>query len=359
MEAAWKGDIEVIKSLTLQAWGPDLDQPPLKMAITDRQNNTPFGLAFFRGHYNVAEAILEIVKAQWSPKENDKVRYRMTTEADEDEDEYSDEDSGDDSEAVSEEPRIVTEKVDKKFTIDDIGHVSMKVNSSIKPLTLIYQHSGVGEGTLFHYCLKNDNLEGLKLLIELGQRWASHKFGDSSEDEEESTNSFTFPEGDLQWAIRNGRTDMLSLVIKRTGAGIPLDHLVKKSGVELQKKPRFYQGLTVYGKKRFVSLFKGLYIIPDADYRYRKDWANAGRNMVVKTSGMRTPPLLFAALGGSIESVEFFLSDAPHRLYAEFGKSKTAQGDSRLSHLKESPGGFDRAIARWLGADGKSSGPLS
>lgn len=93
----------------------------------------------------------------------------------------------------------------------------------------------------------------------------------------------------------------------------------------------------------------------NADYLCRKDWANAGRNMVVKTSGMKTPPLLFAALGGSIESVEFFLSDAPHRLYAEFGKSKTAQGDSRLNHLKESPGGFDRAISRWLGADGKSS----
>jgi hypothetical protein len=125
------------------------------------------------------------------------------------------------------------------------------------------------------------------------------------------------------------------MIIKRTGAGIPLDHLVKKSGVEIKKKPRYYQGLTVYGKKR-------------------KDWANAGRNMVTRTSGSKTPPLLDAALAGNIESVEFFLSDAPNRLYSEFGKSKAAREDERLKGLRNSPGGFDRAIARWLGADSKS-----
>lgn len=52
--------------------------------------------------------------------------------------------------------------------------------------------------------------------------------------------------------MNHGKTQMLALIIKRTGAGIPLDHLVKKSGVELKQKPRYYQGLTVYGKKRYV-----------------------------------------------------------------------------------------------------------
>lgn len=54
-----------------------------------------------------------------------------------------------------------------------------------------------------------------------------------------------------------------------------------------------------------------------------------------------------------MESVEYFLSDAPHRHYSEFGKSKAAREDARLKHLKESPGGFDRAISKWLGADSK------
>jgi hypothetical protein len=73
--------------------------------------------------------------------------------------------------------------------------------------------------------------------------------------------------------------------------------------------------------------------------------------MVVKTTGMKTPPLLHAALSGNIDSVEFFLSDSPHRLYSEFAKSKTGLADPRLKHLKESSGGFDRAISKWLGAD--------
>lgn len=74
----------------------------------------------------------------------------------------------------------------------------------------------------------------------------------------------------------------------------------------------------------------------------------------MRTSGDRTAPLLRAALSGAMESVEYFLSDAPHRHYSEFGKSKTAREDPRLKHLKDSPGGFDRAIAKWLGADSES-----
>ncbi len=73
--------------------------------------------------------------------------------------------------------------------------------------------------------------------------------------------------------------------------------------------------------------------------------------MVTRTTGLRTPPLLHAALGGSLEGVEFFLSETPHRLYGEFGKSKVARDDPRLKHLKESPKGFERAISKWLGAD--------
>lgn len=73
--------------------------------------------------------------------------------------------------------------------------------------------------------------------------------------------------------------------------------------------------------------------------------------MVVKTTGLKTPPLLHAALGGSVQSVEYFLGDAPHRQYSEFSKSKAGREDSRLKALKDSPGGFDRAIAKWLGAD--------
>ncbi|EWZ91700.1 hypothetical protein FOWG_07127 [Fusarium oxysporum f. sp. lycopersici MN25] len=343
MEAAWAGDIEKVKELSLQAWGAEKDQPPLKIAVSDNMGNTPFSVAFLRGHHDLARALLEIVKAQWSPPKKDKVRFRM--EAGNEDEEY--ESDSDDSDNSSEnEPRIVSEKVQDKFTIDDIGHVSMEVESHTKPLQIIcesvpswliekekvvYRYQ---KRSLFVHTFDTNDTTGLKLLLDLAQHYSGQKFeGDDADQEDEgSTCSFTFPQSDFKWAVEHGKTQLLALVIKRTGAGIPLDHLVKKSGVELKRKPRYYQGLTVYGRKR-------------------KDWANAGRGMVIKSSGLRTPPLLHAALGGSVESVELFLGDAPHRLYGEFAKSKASKEDSRFKHLKESPGGFDRAISKWLGAD--------
>ncbi|KAF5025038.1 hypothetical protein F66182_2906 [Fusarium sp. NRRL 66182] len=338
MEASWIGGLEKIKSLTLQAWGSEQDQPPLKVAVSDNMGNTPFSVAFLRGHHDIARALLEIVKAQWSPPEKEKVRFKMETR---DEDEYSDEepDVSDDG-----EPRIVSEKVQENFTIDDIGHVSMQVKSHVKPASLICQsvpnwrlENGevVYKGqtrSLFIHTFDTDDTVGLKTLLDMVHHYSSQKLEGDEDEDEELSGSFTFPQGDYKWAVEHGKTQLLALVIKRTGAGIPLDHLVKKSGVELKRRPQYYQGLTVYGKKR-------------------KDWATAGRNMVIRSTGLRTPPLLHAALAGSLESVEFFLGDAPHKLYSEFSKSKTAREDSRLKHLKDSPGGFDRAVSKWLGAD--------
>ncbi|KAF4971655.1 hypothetical protein FZEAL_9782 [Fusarium zealandicum] len=341
MEAAWNGDVNVVKSLSLQAWGAEQDQPPLKIAVYDNMGNTPFSVAFLRGHRDLARAMLEIIKAQWSPPDKEKVRFKMETR-DEDEDEYSEEDS---DASGDNEPRIVSEKVQQTFTIDDIGHIPMQVKSHIKPLTVLCEtvpNWRVENGkviynddrrSLFIHAFDTDDMGGLKALLDMAQHHSGQKFeGDEEEEGDEPARKFTFPQEDFHWAVQHGKTQLLALVIKRTGAGIPLDHLVKKSGVEVKKKPRYYQGLTVYGKKR-------------------NDWATAGRNLVVRTPGTKTPPILYAALGGSIESVEFFLGDAPHRLYSEFGKSKTAREDSQLKHLKESPGGFDRAITKWLGAD--------
>lgn len=90
---------------------------------------------------------------------------------------------------------------------------------------------------------------------------------------------------------------------------------------------------------------------------YRKDWATAGRNMVVRTTGIKISPLLHAALGGNIDSVELFLSDTPHRSYSEFSKSKAGREDPRLKHLMASAGGFDRVVSKWLGADSKPQPP--
>lgn len=257
LEAAWAGDLDRIKSMTLEAWGPEKDQPPLKAAIFDNSSNSPFSLAFLHGHHDVARAILEIVQAQWSPLEKDQVRYKMEGEKDDSEYDSEEEDSDD----SDDNPRIVSEKVDRNFTIEDIGKVSMQVKSHVKPLDIIckcapsflVEKGDISEEfctrSMFVHVLDTDDASGLKVLLDMVQHFAGQKL---SGDDEEGGESFSFPESDFRWAVEHGKTQLLGQIIKRTGAGIPLDHLVKKSGVEIKQKPRFYQGLTVYGKKRYA-----------------------------------------------------------------------------------------------------------
>ncbi|KZL88206.1 ankyrin repeat protein [Colletotrichum incanum] len=340
-EAAWSGDVEKIKSLTLQAWGKDQEEPPLKISVNDSKDNTPFSLAYLRGHHDVASAILEITMAQYAPEDQEATRYKLDTGHSDDDDDEDDEtyESGADS---TDDPKIISEIVDKKFTIENIGQVSMQVKSTVKPLEFLARNVHtftIEDGkarsckesnqTLFKFVLQHNDHAGLKALLDMASHFAGQKLVDGVPDEE-TGGRFPFPEGDFLWAVQHGKTAALAAIISRTGAGIPLDDLVKKSGVEMKRKPKYYQGLTVYGKKR-------------------KDWATAGRNMVVRSTGVKTPPLLHAASAGNIESVEWFLGDAPHRHYVEFGKSKTARDDPRLKHLSQAPGGFDRAISKWLG----------
>ncbi|KAK0647124.1 hypothetical protein B0T16DRAFT_354017 [Cercophora newfieldiana] len=340
-EAAWAGNLEKIKSLTTSSWDEDQSEPPLKIAVKDGSNNNPMSLAFLRGHVEVARAILDIAEAQYSPEEEEAKRFHMDNDHGEDDDEECDSDEDSDDEDDDSEPRIVSRAVDKKFTVENIGQISMQVKSRTRPLEMLlwdcktFKTNTAGDITclkepgLLRFVMLEDNHAGLKTLLEWAAHFASRKL--EGDNDEEATGLFTFPDSEFQWAVENGKTQMLAEIIKRTGAGMPLSHLVKKSGVEMKVKPKFYQGLTVYGKKR-------------------KDWANAGRNLVVRDTGIKTAPLLHATLAANIESVEWFLGDAPSRHYTEFGQSKTALADPKLKHLSRTPGAFDRALARWLSA---------
>lgn len=78
-EAAWRGDLATIKKLTLAAWkdANGVLQPPLLASASyhGHSTNSPFSLAFLRGHHKVARAILEIIQAQYSEDEGEKVHY--------------------------------------------------------------------------------------------------------------------------------------------------------------------------------------------------------------------------------------------------------------------------------------------
>jgi hypothetical protein len=132
--AAFNGDLETIKMLTLTSWDDAKEEAPLQIAIRDQEAKSPFWLAFTRGHYNVAKAILEIAQAQYSPEGKPKTRYTMQAAED-----GSDDDSGCDESVTSDDarPKIYSHIVDTQFTIDNVGQVSMQVKSRIKPLDIV------------------------------------------------------------------------------------------------------------------------------------------------------------------------------------------------------------------------------
>ena len=141
--ASFTGDLETIKTLTLTSWDEAKEEAPLKIAVYDQRHNNPFSIALSRGHYDVAKGILEIVKAQYAPEEKPKTRYRMQA-ADEgsecsDDSECSDEECSNEESVSSADtnPRIHSQIVDAQFTIENIGQVSMKVNSRTKPLHVV------------------------------------------------------------------------------------------------------------------------------------------------------------------------------------------------------------------------------
>jgi hypothetical protein len=98
-----------------------------------------------------------------------------------------------------------------------------------------------------------------------------------------------------------------------------------------QSKLNLYTGLSVGGKKR-------------------ADWAQAPGDST-KVVEEKIPPLLQAAHEGCIESVEWFMSDAPLRRYNEFAEANSH--DKRIKTLQEHKKGFTHTIGVWLNAKSK------
>ena len=120
----------------MTSWDDAKEEAPLQIAVRDQEANNPFSVAFSRGHYSVAKAILEIARAQYTPEGKPKTRYTMQAAED-----GSDDDSqcsGDKSVANDDAtPKIFSHIVDTQFTIDNVGQVSMQVKSRVKPLELV------------------------------------------------------------------------------------------------------------------------------------------------------------------------------------------------------------------------------
>ncbi|GFF78963.1 hypothetical protein IFM61392_10056 [Aspergillus lentulus] len=327
-EAAWCGDLETIKSLTLGTWGPDKQRPPLEIATKDQRNFHPFNIAVLRGHLDVAKAIIAIAQVQYKPQdEQENVRYRLRATTNNDDD-YSCDEGDDNSDGLDIERQIL----DEEFTIDNIGEVKTQVESRTSPLSLLKDGCSAEDfvGTtlpderkpcnLVQYAIYKDDVRLLVFLLDLG-RELSAKSGSSDQ------TIFTVGQWDLTVAMQLGRVRCLAELIKRTGAGIQLDKLAEQSGVEIKEKPKYYQGLSIHGKKR-------------------ADWAAAGRGILPAQPEEEKPPLLIAAREGNLEAVEWFLGTAPGRYYLEFTESH--KHDKRIKKLTMGKLGIERSITNWL-----------
>ncbi|KAM5476955.1 hypothetical protein MauCBS54593_000226 [Microsporum audouinii] len=324
-EAAWSGDLETIKSLTLEMWGPNKEMSPLVIAVEERMGgSSPFSLALLRGHFDVAKAILQIVRAQYKPKATAQQTYRM--ESDDESDRSDNEESG-------EGLRITGESVCDELTIDNIGEVATQAESDISPLQVLRlgcraglimgpnaNKPSLGRPNLFSFAIEQDNLALLRFLLDLGQ---SEIVSGAEDGPYELLSAADFSD-----AIRDGQPRCLAEVISRTGAQLPLNKFVEESGITLKRKPKYYQGLSIDGKKR-------------------EDWAAAaGQSVPVLKNNESEIPLLRAALSGKVANVEWFLSTAPKRHYMEYANSN--KQDKRLRKLAQMPDGIDGFIERWL-----------
>jgi ankyrin repeat protein len=125
-EAAWVGDIEKIKKLTLAPWGEKEDNDPLEVAVFDHFGNSIYSIAVINGHYEAASEIIKIALQQYSPSKTN-VRYSLNNDID-------DEESSVDSDLNK---KFITSKNEAEvFTIDIADQQARLVKSSNSPIEL-------------------------------------------------------------------------------------------------------------------------------------------------------------------------------------------------------------------------------
>lgn len=337
-ESVWQGDIKSVKELTVLSWtgGEGEKRSPLQIAVQDEQKSSPLSIAVLAGNFDIARAIMEIAKAQYTPPDPPKARqYHMGDRSDE---ECSDDDDDDDDVSV------VSEVIDDQATIEDIGKVSLSVKCHVKAEEMLYwripddgktlPNSWIDYGSraaepedLVETALKRDDTQLLTFLLDLVEEYAA-KASESGAFERRCAPSANVH---LSSALKLAKPQLLAEFIKRTAAGLPIDELTVIHGAnETTEKPKYYQGLNVNGKKR-------------------KDWAAAGRN--VSGSSEKTAevsPLLLAAHHGSVEQMEWFLSDAPLRCYKQY--AQVHEDDKRLQRLSQVEGGLEGVVKEFLSA---------
>lgn len=347
-QACWVGDVQTIKSYTLAAQGEgDTLVPPLSISTTDFLGYNAFQICVLRSHREAARLVLEVARLQYTPRESTgTTRYMLGN-------------GSDDGRNDVDDIEIHSWIVDERFTIEDIGGVCLQVKSHTKPTNLVQNTCSVKPGghnqpssgrliniwknisdtsfdsehdplarhpptNLVQFATRINDKDLFLFLLDMTEDQAIRKLPGDVED---APRFFEFSSQDFNYVLECGRIDFLPEIIKRTGKGIPLDALAKKSGVEVKETPKWYQGLSVHGRKR-------------------ADWAQADRGMRTQQTYNSHPPMLQAALKGHQLIVEWFQTKEATNCYFEF--SKTYQDDKRLQMLAQSREGLNNSITKWL-----------
>ncbi|KAJ5171817.1 hypothetical protein N7492_004410 [Penicillium capsulatum] len=333
LEAAWNGDIDTIKSLTLGVWGPAQDQSPLDITVPDDLGFSCLTIAVLRGHLQVAKAVLQIVHLQYKAPTPQTQKFEIDVDADSD----------------NEDINIVGHDVNDQFTHENVGEIVTQVEGKVSPLQALQQicsasffleedpekrkfrrlhmdedggYACMQVNNVFAYAIYKNDVSQLDWLLKLGQECASSDKSDNA--------GFFCSENqnELQLAIALGHTECLSRLIENTGAGLPLKKLADDSGVGSLDEHEFYPGLSIRGRKR-------------------KDWASAGRpDYRDGTEEYGRPPLLISAMQGNLTSTEWFLGTAPSRQYLEYVNKY--QEDKNIQRLLKSKLGLDATVLKWL-----------
>ncbi|OJD23371.1 hypothetical protein ACJ73_05275 [Blastomyces percursus] len=378
-QAAWDGDIQKVKQLTTEQTTIKKARSSLRLTATLKaQGMDIFTIAVARGHFELAKFILQTVDAhQCKPGTKISTRkvYEVVVDEDGENDSYNSESEPDESD--NEGVRVRFDVVDDQQTIDDVreadvvnagkyGTSALSLLNTNRDMSMFlgnenaaamkHEHEKLADNHVSNWCrypwmdsidmgqlkatrhmdlmnfaVQRNDMATVKFLVEQKTHYlanapaevngivsceAGHKF------------IIVGPEI-LNMCVRDGRTEMLGYLMSKTGLGFPFQALMKEAGIKADTEPKYYRGLSVYGKKRV-------------------DWASEnGYRSRVKFSNSHSL-LLLAINECSLDSVKWFLTDEPERKYREF--LHTYKDDPRLAPLFKMEGTIDDMLASWLGA---------
>ncbi|KAJ5713430.1 uncharacterized protein N7483_010611 [Penicillium malachiteum] len=333
-EATWHGDLPTVKAMTLGNWGSFQDQPPLEIAVSDSYGISCLSIAILRGHLSIAEAIVQIIQAQYKrPEAQGQARFEIDSDAES-------------SDGEGEGLNIRGHTVDDKFTHENIGEISTQVQSAQTPLSVLqrecsaflffedeasseliftafpsnlaWAHERGKLNTLFEYAIFKNDPSLLDFLLRLGKECANT--------DPSGKVKFELSQREFQLALALGHTESLAKMIQSSAEGLPIAHLAEKSGVKVKEEHLYYPGLSIRGKKR-------------------KDWATAGQVQEAPPPTARSP-LLVSAIQGNLAATEWFLGTAPGRYYVDYVNSH--MDDENIQRLSQSKLGLEGSVLNWL-----------